>query len=127
MRALDKKLLRDVWALRAQMSAIALVVAAGVAVFYTIMGAYDSLVGTRDAYYAEQRFADVFARVVRAPLPLARAAESVPGVAEVRARVVIDAAATVPGVVQPASLHLVSMPRPGALNGVYLRRGARPE
>ena len=43
MRALDRKLLRDLWHLRGQVLAIGLVVACGVAVFVTTRTAYDSL------------------------------------------------------------------------------------
>ncbi len=127
MGALEKKLFRDLWLLRAQVSAIAVVVAAGVAIFFAMMGAYDALVGTQSDYYARYRLGDVFARVVRAPLEAARAAEGIPGVAEVRARVAIDVAADVPGLGEPAMLHIVSMPAEGAICGIYLRRGAPPE
>ncbi len=43
MRALNRKLVRDLWHLRGQMIAIALVVACGVAVFVTTRTAYQSL------------------------------------------------------------------------------------
>ena len=127
MRALTKKLLRDTWNLRAQMLAIIAVVAAGVSVFYATMGAYDSLRNAQAEYYARLRLGDVFARVVRAPLPIAREIESIAGVAEVRARVVVDVAADVPGVSEPSTLRIVSMPRDRALNGVLVRRGTPPE
>ena len=44
MTALDRKLLRDLWHLRGQVLAIALVVACGVAVVVTTRTAYESLV-----------------------------------------------------------------------------------
>ena len=53
MRALNRKLYRDLWHLRGQMIAIALVVACGVAVFVSTRAAYQSLQLSRDAYYAE--------------------------------------------------------------------------
>jgi len=127
MGALEKKLFRDLWLLRAQVSAIVVVVAAGVAIFFAMMGAYDALVRTQSDYYRQYRLGDVFARVVRAPLSAARAAEGIAGVAEVRARVAIDVAADVPGLGEPAMLHIVSMPAAGALDGVFLRSGAPPE
>ena len=65
--ALDRKALRDLWHLRGQMAAVALIVACGVASIVTIRTAYDSLRGSLDAYYRDYRFADVFASLRRAP------------------------------------------------------------
>ncbi len=67
MRALDRKLLRDLCHLRGQVLAIALVVACGVATVVTTRTAYESLVVSQAAYYAKYRFADVFASLERAP------------------------------------------------------------
>ena len=67
MRALDRKLLRDLWHLRGQVLAIAAVIMGGVATLVMSLATYDSLVLTRDRFYAEYRFADVFARLKRAP------------------------------------------------------------
>jgi len=69
--ALDRKLLRDLWGMRGQALAIALVVAAGVAMFVTYLSNFDSLQRTQDAYYEHQRFAQVFASLERAPHSLA--------------------------------------------------------
>ena len=67
MRALDKKLLRDMVRLWAQALAIALVMASGVTTLILAVGAYRSLEETRAAYYERYRFADVFASAKRAP------------------------------------------------------------
>ena len=68
MRTLDRKLLRDVWAMKGQALAIAAVIAAGVTMFVTYRSNFDSLQRTRAAYYEAARFADVFAALKRAPL-----------------------------------------------------------
>ena len=62
---LRRKVLRDLRRLWAQALAIALVLAAGVATLILGNGAFASLSDTRDRYYAENRFADVFADVTR--------------------------------------------------------------
>ena len=67
MRALDRKLLRDLRRLWAQALAIALVVAGGVATLLLAVGSHRSLDETRNAYYERHRFADIFATVRRAP------------------------------------------------------------
>ena len=72
MKALDRKLLRDLRLMWSQALTIALVVASGVAGFITSFSAYDALSWSRDLYYADARFADVFATLKRAPLALER-------------------------------------------------------
>ena len=70
--ALNRKLLRDLLAMRAQALAIAMVVAAGVAMYVMYLSNFDVAAARRDdAYYERQRFADVFASLKRAPLRVA--------------------------------------------------------
>ena len=72
MKALDRKLLRELWSHRGQLASIAAVVATGVMTVLTMRGTYDALERSRDAYYRDARFPDVWAQVERAPESLAR-------------------------------------------------------
>lgn len=125
MRALDRKLIRDLRRLRGQVAAIALVVTVGVATFVGLRSVYDSLLLTQAAYYDRYRFADVFARLERAPQRLEREIGAIPGVAAVETRVVAEVTLDVPGLEEPATGRLVSIPeRPRPmLNDVYIRSG----
>lgn len=125
MRALTRKLLRDLWHLKGQATAIALVVASGVAVLVMSMSTLESLRLSQATYYERYRFANVFARLKRAPEPLAARVAEIPGVARVETRVVADVVLDVEGMAEPAVGRLVSIPeRPTAhLNALYLRRG----
>ena len=125
MRALNRKLYRDLWHLRGQIVAIALVVACGVAVFISTRSAYESLLSSRDAYYAEYRFSDVFVHLKRAPDAVAARLERIPGVARVEPRIVFDVTLDVPGLAEPATGRLQSIPerRVPILNDLHLRRG----
>ncbi len=125
MTALTRKLIRDLLHLRGQVIAISLVVACGVAVFVTTRTAYDSLLISQATYYADYRFADVFATLKRAPESVAARIAAIPGVAAVRTRVVFDVILDVPGLREPATGRLVSIPerRVPVLNDLYLRRG----
>jgi len=129
MRALQRMLLRDVWHLRGQVTAIAVVVACGVAAVVTTRTAYESLVISQDYYYARYRFAHVFASLKRAPESLRARIEGIPGVASVETRVVSDVTLDVPGLEEPATGRLISLPERGTsrINAVHLRRGRRPE
>ncbi len=128
LKALDRKLLRDVWHLRGQMAAIALVVACGVAIVVTTRTSYSSLLASRAAYYGDYRFAEVFAHLTRAPEALRQRLAAIPGVAEVDTRVVTEVTLDVPGLAEPATGRLVSIPerRQPMLNALHLRRGRWP-
>jgi putative ABC transport system permease protein len=132
--ALDRKLVRDLWEMKGQALAIAAVVAAGVTMFVTYLSNFDSLQRSRDAYFARQRLADVFAGLTRAPLALEARLAGLPGVAVVATRVVADVTLDVPGLAEPATGRLVSLPDRGrpALNDLSISRGrwidpARPD
>src|SRR4030067_95934 len=88
MKALDRKLLRDLWHLRGQVLAIAAVIMGGVATLVMSLSTYDSLVTTRDRFYSEYRFAEVFANLKRAPVPVAERLRAIPGVAHLETRVI---------------------------------------
>ena len=125
MRALDRKLARELWRLRGQMFSIAMVVACGVMSVITTRIAFDSLETSRDRYYADYRFAQVFAALKRAPEPLRARIERIPGVAAVQTRVVVGVTLDVPGLDEAAAGRLVSISpgREPTLNDLHLRRG----
>jgi putative ABC transport system permease protein len=129
MAVLDIKLLRDVRRLWAQVLAIALVVGGGVATLVLAVGSHRSLEETRIAYYERYAFADVFARVKRAPKALAGQIAEIPGVAAVDTRIAKLALLDIPGFAEPASGQFVSLPDAGdhGLNRLYVRSGRLPE
>ena len=125
MTARHRMLWRDLWHLRGQVTAAALVVACGVAAFVSMRATYESLLRARDDYYQAFRFADVFVSLKRAPSGVANKIAEIPGVAQVRTRVVLHVTLDVPGLAEPASGRLVSIPeRPRPmLNDLSLRAG----
>ena len=126
--ALTIKLLRDIRRLWAQALAIAFVLASGVATMLLGVGTYDSLSGTRDRYYEEMHFADVFAHLTRAPKSLLAEVNAIEGVVQAEARISKVAIADIEGMEAPASVQLVSIPDIGEqkLNRVLLRSGRLP-
>lgn len=125
MRAVDRKLVRDLRHHWSQVLSIAALVACGVMSVVSMRGTMDSLERSRDRFYEESRFADVFATVERAPESLADRIARIPGVATVETRVVVDALLDVPGLEQAANGRLVSVPpeRGAMLNALHLRSG----
>ncbi len=126
---LRRKVLRDLRRLWAQALAIALVLAAGVATLILGNGAYASLSETRARYYADYRFADVFADVTRAPRALLAEIEQIEGVLDAEARIVKLGQLDLPGMAEPGAMLLVSLPAAdgGGLNRLYLRAGRLPD
>ncbi len=125
---LTVKLLRDLWRLRAQSLAIALVIAAGVGTVVMAAGLIRSLETTRAEYYDRYRFADVFAPLVRAPEIAMEQVRRIPGVAAADSRISASATLDVAGVVEPVSARVHSLPpaRGSALNQLVLRSGRMP-
>ena len=125
MKAIDRKLWRDLWGMRGQALAIALVIVSGVAVFVMSLSTLDSLLVTRDTYYQNNRFAEVFVSLKRAPESLAPRIRDIPGVQQVETRVLALAKMEVEGFDDPVTGRLVSIPDhgPSLLNQIYLRKG----
>jgi putative ABC transport system permease protein len=125
MRALNLKLLRNLWKLRGQVLAIAVVIASGVAVLVMSLSALQALQETAAAYYERQRFADVFAHVKRAPHRLIERISALPGVRSVEDRVKEMATLSIEGFEEPVIGQLVSIPEQDQphLNKLVLREG----
>ena len=128
MTALDRKLLRDLWHMRGQAMAIAMVLAAATATFVLAFGVQRSLTQTRDAYYERNGFADVFAGMTRAPRNILPRIASVPGVREAEGVIRQYATLDLPGRAFPVRALLISLPEGDAprLNRLTLQAGRLP-
>lgn len=129
MRALDRKLFRDLWRMRINAVAVILVLGCGLAVFVMAVGMRASLEQTRIDYYNAQRMADLSVGLIRAPERIAASLAAMPGVSRMETRVSGFALLDLPGVGEPASARLVSLPPEGRpqVNGLVLARGRWPD
>jgi len=125
MKALDRKLLRDLRRMWSQALTIALVVASGLGGFITCLSAVDSLALARDQFYARGHFADAFASVKRAPLALAEVLRGVPGVADVQVTVEQLVRVEIAGLSDPILGQLigVDLRQPPRMNQLTVRHG----
>lgn len=125
MSLLDRKLLRDLRGLKSQGFAVALVMACGLAMMIMTRSLILSLETARDDYYREYRFADVFARLKRAPNSVAAQLAAIPGVAVVQTGIALQATLDLPGMDEPAVGLIQSLPERGelVLDRLHLRRG----
>jgi putative ABC transport system permease protein len=126
MRALTKKTLRSIIRSRSQVLAVIAVVTCGTACYICLASLHLNLELTRDTYYAQNRFADFEIRLERAPSNTTFAIQELPGVRQVRGRIVEDVKLEVEGVTEARMGRLVSVPDEGGsfLNGVVVRSGS---
>jgi len=125
MLALDRKLWRDLVHLRGQAFAIAAVMASGLACFLMFLSTLDSLQLSRESYYRDYRFAEIFAPLKRAPESVRQRIAEIEGVDKVDARVVAPLTIDIEGFPDPVTGVVTSIPDSGdpLLNRLYLRSG----
>lgn len=129
MSMLARKRWRDLWHLRGQAIAIILVAAVGVANLVMSSATLESLQASRERYYREQAFADVFADLKRAPELVAAQLAGIPGVVTVDTRIVAYGRIELAGFDEPIRLQALSLsahPATG-LNRLRLREGHLPD
>jgi putative ABC transport system permease protein len=125
MRATTRKLLREIWSHRGQMLSIAALVAVGIMTVLTLRGSYESLALSRDLYYRDARFPQVWAQLKRAPERLKRDIEQIPGVSAVDTRVTFTATLDLPDLDVPATGRFVSIPdqQTATLGDIHIKSG----
>lgn len=129
MRALHIKLLRNLWTLKGQGTAIAAVIAIGVAMYVMSHTALESLRLSQASVYNSQHFAQVFANLKRAPESLAERLREISGVAVLQTRVQAPLNIQMPGFDEPITGTAISIPdgEQPQLNRLFLRAGQLPE
>ena len=125
MSLLNRKLWRDLFKLKSQALAVALVIACGLSMMIMTRSLILSLESTRDDYYQDYRFADIFATLKRAPNAVGDDLRAIPGVALLQTNIALQARLDLPDMVEPATGLFISLPEHGrsVLNRLYLRRG----
>lgn len=129
MSLLDRKAIRELGLMKGQFLAIALLIALAVGTFVGAASTHRSLENSRDSYYSNQRFGDVFASVVRAPKEAADRLRAIAGVAVVQERIAASGLLSLPNFDEPAAARLVGLPASGVpdLGRLHLRIGRLPE
>jgi putative ABC transport system permease protein len=129
MQALNTKLMRDLWRMKGQVLAIVIVIVCGIANFIMFMSNMDSLQITRENFYRDYVFADVFASLKRAPESVRGQIAAIPGVAAVETRITADVKLAVDGFDEPITARIISIPDSSKplLNKLYIRKGRLPD
>lgn len=125
MRALTKKMMRSMLRNRSQILAVVAVVTSGTACYICLASLHNNLELTRDTYYSQNRFADFEIQLERAPNTALFKLQEIPGVRQVRGRIVEDVKLDVEGVTEARMGRMVSVPDTGGnfLNSVVVSKG----
>lgn len=128
MKALDRKLWRDLGQMKSQTAAIALVVMCGVGTYIMFLSTLQALRATQESYYRDYRFADVFVSLKRAPESLRQRIQDIAGVDQVETRVAAAVRLSMPNFDEPVTGLMVSVSKNGrhGLNALHLREGRLP-
>ncbi len=123
--AFHKKLFRTMFQSWGQSLGVVMVVLCGIAAYICFHSAYLNLSLTRDTYYAQNRLADFEIMVERAPETAVFKLERLPGVRQVRKRIVEDVNVDIEGVNEPRVGRLISMParRSPVINDIVILSG----
>ena len=107
------------------MVSIGAVVAVGIMVVLTMRGTYESLVLSRDLYYQDSRFPDIWAQLERAPQSLLTDIRDIDGVASAESRITFSTTLDAPSVDAPALGQFVSIPEDShpILADLHIRMG----
>lgn len=128
MRAINRKLLRDISNMWGMVFVIGLMITCGAATYITFLSTLDSLRETQQSYYQDYYFANVFASLKRAPNSVAGQIREIEGVNRVETRIQSGLNLEVPGFDETVTGMIISLPdeREPLLNRLYLREGRLP-
>lgn len=131
MNTLNRKLFRELWMIRGQVLAIAIIISCGLSTVIMSYTTLESLHQTREQYYQEYGFADLFVSLKRAPNSLVQRIKQIPGINNVSARVLAPARINLKNYDEHIQGQLVSfdadsITNSDSLNKIYLREGRFP-
>lgn len=128
MRAMNRKLLRDISNMWGMVFVIALMIICGSATYITFLSTLDSLRQSQESYYQDYYFSNIFASLKRAPNSLASRIREIEGVNRVETRIQAGVNLEVPGFNETVTGMITSLPdeREPLLNRLYLREGRLP-
>lgn len=129
MKALNRKLWRELWHMKGQVFAITLVVTSGMATFIMFISTFHSLEFTRAKFYNDYNFADVFVNLKRAPENLKDKIKNINGIKQLETRVCAQAKLDIKGFTESVTGKIISIPDDGKpiLNRLFLRKGRLPD
>ncbi len=127
MRALHRKLVRDLLGSVGALVSVVVIIAVGTGSFIGLGSAQRILEASQAAYYRDYRFADFWVDVKKAPLSAVERIAQMPEISALDARIVFDVILDLPDQARPLTGRLISTPArrfSQTLNAVCLIRGS---
>lgn len=121
-----KKAARSIWRGKKAYAACVVLMAVGISIYIAFNLLFVNLVAARDAFYKEQRLAEVFAEVTAIPLTQVQALAEIEGIAVADSALVADARVEELGDGRLSTLRLSSFDEAASLNGFLIVEGAMP-
>ncbi|MCA9150842.1 MAG: ABC transporter permease [Planctomycetales bacterium] len=123
--ALDRKLLRDLYAARGLLIAVTMILGLGISAYVANLSLYFNLELSRRSYYAQCRMADFWIDIQKFPNAELERLQRTPGVSELRSRIVMPVTVDLENVEKPLSGTIISMPPDPmpVINSFVLRQG----
>jgi putative ABC transport system permease protein len=126
VKALDRKLLREVRGHLGMLLAVTGIIAVGVGCMVTLASAYLNLSEAKTLYYAQCRMADFSIELKKVPLSELLRLAALPEVAEIRPRIQQIVTVDLDGVSEPLNGQVLSLPdaRQSMINDIVIRQGS---
>ncbi len=124
MKSLDKKLFREINQMRFQAISIGLVIIAGITYMVGSLASYQSLLKARENFYANNRFAEGFVYLNRAPNFVLKEISELKGIDFAESRISREVVLDFPSEIFPSAAQLVSLTE--NLNQINIRTGRLP-
>lgn len=127
MKALDKKLFRELWKIKGQVFAVSSVIACGIAVYISFFSAFLNLQLTRESYYTNYRFHDFSISLEKAPLNSIFKIQNISGVKDVIGRITKDVPLSIKGVDELKTGKIISLPKQqnNIIDNIFLVSGRK--
>lgn len=125
MTILNRKLRRDLWQTKGMLTAVILIVTAGVSCLVGMMGTSQNLQMARNIYYGQCRMADFWIDLKKMPTTELNLLDKLKGIQEIRARIAFQVIVDLEGVEEPLSGTLLTLPAEPTpvINGILIQSG----
>ncbi len=126
MSVLDRKLVRDLRVAAGRLVAVASIMAVGATLYVALGTAHHNLSVAQRRYYQRCRLADFWIDLKKVPLAELEPLLRLPGVGQIRARIVFQVPVDLPEAAEPLAALVLSLPdeRQPVLNDVVVRSGS---
>ena len=126
MKTLNRKLLREARGHFVMLLAVTSIITVGVTCLVTMVSAYLNLAEAKQLYYAQCRMADFSIELKKVPLAELAPLAAMPEVAELRPRIQHAVTVDLPGVIEPISGQVYSLPvqRRPVIDDIVIRQGS---